>query len=406
MCKANHLLAQSGKDKNYIEHIVRKQKSPILKTVFDNVSNYRLQIIFTQINRDKKNSPQLKSYTYRVNSNEYYYPASTVKLPILCMALEKLNNLKINGLNKNTRLQIGNDHSCQQEVKSDSSAKSFYPSIAHYVKKILLVSDNDAYNRLFEFLGLSYIHKRMNDMGYVNTAIFNRLTKCSSDENRFTNSFTFYHENGATIYTQAATESALKLSNPATHPFIGKAYIDTSGKKIEQPKDFSMSNCLPLQDLDAILKSIIFPEITPEENKFNLTADDYNLLYKYMSMFPSESDYPNYGNSYLDSWKKYFIYGNYSGKIENKNLRIFNIVGRAYGFLIDCAYIVDFDSKTEFMLSSIIYVNKDGVLNDDVYEYLTVGLPFLAELGNTFLKYEKKRKKKYLPNLEKFKFTY
>ena len=33
------------------------------------------------------------------------------------------------------------------------------------------------------------------------------------------------------------------------------------------------------------------------------------------------------------------------------------------------------------MVSATILVNKDGVFNDDTYEYDEIGFPFLAELG-------------------------
>jgi hypothetical protein len=63
------------------------------------------------------------------------------------------------------------------------------------------------------------------------------------------------------------------------------------------------------------------------------------------------------------------------------NIKIYNKVGDAYGTLIDCAYIVDTTNKVEFMVSATLLVNKDGVFNDDKYDYDAIGFPFLAELG-------------------------
>ena len=88
------------------------------------------------------------------------------------------------------------------------------------------------------------------------------------------------------------------------------------------------------------------------------------------------------------------------------SIRIFNKVGDAYGFLLDNAYIVDFDKKIEFMLTAVIYCNSDEVFNDDKYDYETVGYPFLANLGKTIYDYEVKRKRKVKPNLSKFKMKY
>jgi hypothetical protein len=61
---------------------------------------YEVQIIYTQIDRDAKNRPTFRTYQYGVDKNRYFYPASTVKFPAVLLALEKLNKLKIKGLDK------------------------------------------------------------------------------------------------------------------------------------------------------------------------------------------------------------------------------------------------------------------------------------------------------------------
>ena len=58
------------------------------------------------------------------------------------------------------------------------------------------------------------------------------------------------------------------------------------------------------------------------------------------------------------------------------------------------------------MLTATIYVNKDEILNDDKYEYNDVALPFFYTLGQHLYQYELKRKRKYQPNLTKFKIKY
>jgi hypothetical protein len=51
------------------------------------------------------------------------------------------------------------------------------------------------------------------------------------------------------------------------------------------------------------------------------------------------------------------------------------------------AYIVDFRIKVEFMLSGVIYVNNDGVLNDDKYNMKKLDV-FFQEVGNIMYQYE------------------
>ena len=81
-------------------------------------------------------------------------------------------------------------------------------------------------------------------------------------------------------------------------------------------------------------------------------------------------------------------------------------MGWAYGFLTDASYVVDFKNKVEYMLSATIYVNSDEVLNDDKYDYDTIGYPFLYQLGQTIYKYELQRSRKYTPDLSAFKVQY
>ncbi len=125
-----------------------------------------------------------------------------------------------------------------------------------------------------------------------------------------------------------------------------------------------------------------------------------------MSMLPRESRFPGYDSSeYYDSYVKYFMFGDSKEKIP-ENIRIFNKVGMAYGFLTDVAYIVDFKNNVEFMLSAVIHVNNNEIYNDDNYEYDEIGIPFLAELGRIIYNFELKRERKHIPDLTEFKIDY
>lgn len=58
------------------------------------------------------------------------------------------------------------------------------------------------------------------------------------------------------------------------------------------------------------------------------------------------------------------------------------------------------------MLAVTIYVNSDGVLNDDKYDYETIGWPFLYKLGQAIYQYDLNRTRKYSPDLSRFKMQY
>ena len=147
---------QMNAQKNYIENLL-VQKDSFFKPLFENPEKYRLQILYTKITRDQQNKPHFKTYQYRANSKEYFYPASTVKLAACILALEKINRLKEKGIDKNTSLIHLKNRDSQIAQLKDSTSQNGLPSVAQYIKKILLVSDNDAFNRLYEFLGQEYI---------------------------------------------------------------------------------------------------------------------------------------------------------------------------------------------------------------------------------------------------------
>jgi len=136
------------------------------------------------------------------------------------------------------------------------------------------------------------------------------------------------------------------------------------------------------------LQSALFPESVAANQRFNLTADDRAFIKHWMSAYPSESNYPYYGNNeYWDTYCKFLLYGSEKNSVEPA-IRIFNKVGDAYGFMIDAAYIVDTKNKVEFIISAEISCNTDGIYNDDKYDYETIGLPFMKNLGKLIYEYE------------------
>ena len=105
-----------------------------------------------------------------------------------------------------------------------------------------------------------------------------------------------------------------------------------------------------MADLHNIVRSVLFPQSVSAQQRFQLTKDDYAFLKRYMSMMPLESKSPVYtAPDYWDTYVKFLLYG--SQKIKpDTNIRIFNKVGDAYGFLIDGAYIADYKNNIEFMV--------------------------------------------------------
>ncbi len=376
------------------------------QSILQNKKNNNVQIIYTTVDRGKNGLASLKNYYYNVNAKNYFYPASTVKFPVAILALQRLNELKQKGIDLNTTMLTEANTQKQTAVFNDATAKDGKPTIAHYIKKILMVSDNDAFNRLYEFLGQEYINKELHKRSYKNVQILHRLSiSLLEDENRKTNPIRFLDSNNTVLYEQAMQTS--KMVYAVRKDSLGKGFYQ-GDKLVNEPMDFSKKNNIGLEELTSILQSIIFPESVSAKQRFNITEEDRLFLLKYMSQLPTESTFPPYSDepsTYWPSYCKFLYFGSEKGAIP-KNIRVFNKVGDAYGHLIDVAYIVDFDKKIEFFLSASIYCNSDEILNDDKYDYNAIGFPFMKNLGKIIYEEEVNRKRKIVPDLSNLKFKY
>ena len=376
-----------------------KQNPNYFASLLADPGQYRIQILYTEINRDKYNVPHFKDYSYRLNANEYFYPASTVKFPLSVLALEKLNNLKVAGLNKGTTAIYDSVTARQETIYNNPYAIDGRQTIEQAIKEVLVVSDNNAANRLYEFLGQEYIHSQLANRGYPEVYIRNRLELGRTPlENRQTQAVHFYDANNKLIYTQPAQNNTSKL--PYYNVLIGNGYLNAQDSLINAPLNFSEKNRISLSDLHHIMQSVIFPDQMPKKQRFNLSSDDRNFLLQWMHTTPTESTFPTYDSSeYYPAYAKFIMLGSERGTIPS-NIKIFSKAGDAYGFLLDNTYIIDTEAKVEFMLSAVIYVNADGILNDNTYDYRTIGLPFMKNLGNTIYQYELSRKRAYRPNFD------
>ena len=383
---------------------ILKQHPPYFNHILQSPDSFRVQIIYTQIDRRKNNKPVFTNHYFNNNTSQYFYPASTVKLPVALLALQRLNELKKKGIDKNTSMITEAAHSKQTAVYNDPTSADGKPGIGHYIKKIFLVSDNDAYNRLYEFLGPAYINNQLHKKGYENTEIIHRLSlPMTEDENRHTNPVKFMDDSANILYNQPQQIS--KLIPLQRSDFMGKGFI-SDDKLINEPFNFSRKNRIGLQQLHTILQTVLFPKAFKAKQRFKLGEEDYRFIKQYLSQYPAETRFPQYDS--VNHWDAYckFLYWGAEKQALPKQLRIFNKVGNAYGFLIDVAYIADLEKNIEFMLSAVIYCNSDGIFNDDKYDYETIGFPFMKNIGRVIYDYELKRTRSRIPDLTSFKMEY
>ena len=385
---------------NFIEKLLKKHPERFA-AILENPEKYKVQVLYTKIDRNKNNVPHFTTHAYRLNSGEYFYPASTVKLPAVALAFEKLNKL---GVDKYMPMFTDAVRPEQMAVKADTSSEDGLPSVAHYAKKILLASDNDAFNRLYEFIGQQEFNDSLHSKGFKDSRILHRLdSPIGPENNRYTNPIRF-EKDGKVIFAQPAKYNEKEYNAPGPI-MLGKGYMK-DGALVNEPFDFTKKNFFPLEEQHRLLKTLFFPDQVPASQRFNLMEDDYRFMYQYMSQFPVETSYPaSYTDDYYDGFVKFLLFGATKTRLP-RHIRLFNKCGDAYGFLLDNAYIVDFEKGIEFMVTAVIYCNEDGVFNDDKYDYDTVGFPFMANLGKTIFEYELGRKRPNRPDLSRFEVEY
>ena len=132
-----------------------KSSKPSISSVKKNLKNHEIQIKLTVIDKEEN-----INYKFNVDNEDYFYPASTVKLPIALLAVEKVNESKYITLDTPFR------------VENESERYTLRDEIL----KMFVVSDNKSFNRIFEFLGQDYINGKLNSLGFDNTKIFHRLS--------------------------------------------------------------------------------------------------------------------------------------------------------------------------------------------------------------------------------------
>ena len=353
-----------------------------LQKVLKNKEKYDLQILLNEIKRDDSGKAVFKEDAFQLDEGRYFYPASTAKLPIAILSLQKINELRSNGLqiSGDTPFFI-TDKNGEILVKRDSTHSLGILTINHLIKKIFLVSDDNAYNYLFDFLGTDYINKELTLRGLSKTRLYHKFLFGADNINTW--GYTFLNENQKIIYHQPSISALVDLKpNNLKGILKGIGHIK-SDSLLLKPMNFERKNRISIRDLEGILKRIIFPEAFSEKELFNLTKTDYKFLRYWMSRTTLESNYPDYNDDkHWDSYCKFFIYGDQKGAMIPE-IRIFNKVGQAYGTLTDVAYIKDEKNKIEFFLTATISVNENMIYNDDIYEYDEIGIPFLAALGRS-----------------------
>ena len=338
--------------------------------------NYEIQILYTEVSKNNLDQTEFKDFQFQLNDEKYFYPASTIKLPIAIMTLSKINELRAEGSNislkSKLKLSLINN---KKEIIVKDSISSFQNLIAD----VFLVSDNSASNVLIDFIGYNYFNSSMINAGYENTYLNHKF-----NPDPFVDSSWIITTLDNDIISSKENKRTVMAGSNISNLKKGERSL-VNGKIINESMDFSLKNRSSLTDMHNIMKNLIYPEITL--SKFNLNVEDYDFLRYWMSRFT----YEDLGNKYIsddrffNSYNKFFIHG-MDTILKSSDIRVYNKIGQAYGTSTDSAYIKNYKEDVEFFLTATIYTNKNEIINDNIYEYGDTAIPFLSRLSKTLYK--------------------
>ena len=339
-----------------IEDALKSSKSRI-SIVKKNIKNHNIQIKLSVVSAEDR----FTDYSFNVDDEKYFYPASTVKLPIVLLALEKIN--EYDNISVKTPFKIEDD--------------TLSTTMEDEIYKIFTISDNQSNNRLFEFLGQDYIKEKFEEKGFENSRIVHRLST-SNSKNLNTKKVLFFTEDSTMVFRSFNKKSnSLQLKNT----MLGKGFYDESGNLINEAMDFSEKNFISINDLHEMTQRLFYAGNFKEKERFNLTEDQFELVKKAMSTVPSELNLDP--DEYADNYVKFFSRRDKKTNTKEDELEIYNKVGTAYGQLTETALIIS--KNNTIILTATMTVNENQLYNDDVYEYDSIGIPFFSTLSKEIL---------------------
>ena len=130
------------------------------------------------------------------------------------------------------------------------------------------------------------------------------------------------------------------------------------------------------------LVEVVRPEIDTGKRGFpELGVAQRRFLIETLGQFPRESQNPRYDpKTHADHFCKFILPG-VRKVIPAEHARVYDKLGRAYGFSIENAYVEDQRTGRGFFLAIVVYTNPNGLLNDDRYAYEKLADPFLEAVG-------------------------
>ena len=361
---------------NPIELVLKSD--PYLKEIIKDKEDYEIQVMLTKVNHNNTKI-DFQNYQYQHDENQYFYPASTIKLPIVVLTLKKINELRSKGSDITLKSKIIlNNVDNYSNFKLQDSITSFQNLIAD----IFLVSDNSASNILIDFIGYNYFNDEMQNAGFDRTYLNHKF-----NPDPYVNSTWQISDLDNNMISSINDNQKIIKADDKTNGLDKGESRYFNGEILDESLNFSEKNRFSITDMHNLIKYVFYPEIFDKANTFNLNVEDYDFIRYWMSRFTYEDIGEKFigDEKFFETYNKFFIHGD-EQSVSNEQIRVYNKIGQAYGTSIDNGLIKNYQNNVEFILTSTIYTNKNKVINDNLYEYDDIAEPFLAKLSRAIYK--------------------
>ena len=355
--------------------------------VLDAHAQLRLQLSVAELVERPDGSLALERSTLG-DLDEYFYPASSIKTAAAVAALEFVEELNAeHGTAFGLESELEFAPLFEGEVRAVADPSNLAGgriTLGHEIRKLSIVSDNEAFNRLYELVGQDRLDASMARAGFPSFRLVHRLSEWRSPEENLRSPSILLREGrgGEQLVLPARVSAPAEPGREVSGLYAGDRYVGGSGQLVEEPFSFHGKNRVDLVELQDFLVELVRPEVDTGRRGFpGLTAEQRAFLLEAMRELPRESANPVYDpDHYGDDYVKFLLPG-LERVLDPARIRIWNKVGLAYGFTVENACVQDVETGRCFFVAAALYTNPNRTLNDGVYGYDDVALPFYADLG-------------------------
>lgn len=344
-----------------------RTRSPL----WGDVAAHRVQVLVTRIGADGR----VTEHRFRVDE-ELVYPASAIKTFVAVAALRELQRLQADtpGLSLETPLFFCRQGEDKCGLTSDpTNTDGGRITLGHEIRKMQLVSNNVAFNRLYDFVGHAQLNTSFAALGMHSVRIRARF-QGGAEGGRVSPPF-----NIGTVRVPERVSKVPLSPAPAHHTDVGESFYDDDGKLQERPADFRFKNYASLRDLQRLMIGLVRPNLVGAPD-LGLTEDHRWFLIRAMEEDPRESNNPEYAGARYDIERYKTLLAGARRAVGADALRCVSKSGRAYGFEVDNAYLEHRPSGAAMFVSVAVYANPNRVINDNGYAY-HLTRAFVSSLG-------------------------